>query len=69
MHENKYLAIYHDLVSRIRRGEWRAYDKLPSENELAVRYGTSRETIRKALNLLSEHGYIQKMKGKGSIVL
>lgn len=69
MHENKYLAIYHDLVRKIRQGHWKPYDKLPSEHELVGYYHTSRETIRKALNLLSEHGYIQKMKGKGSIVL
>ncbi len=69
MYENKYLSIYHDIVSKIRQGHWKPYDKLPSENELAEQYETSRETIRKALNLLSEHGYIQKMKGKGSIVL
>jgi GntR family transcriptional regulator, trehalose operon transcriptional repressor len=69
MHENKYLAIYHDLIEKIRQGLWKPYDKLPSEHELADCYHTSRETIRKALNLLSEHGYIQKMKGKGSIVL
>ncbi|BDG47310.1 MULTISPECIES: trehalose operon repressor [Parageobacillus] len=69
MYENKYLTIYHDLAEKIRQGHWKPYDKLPSENELVERYHTSRETIRKALNLLSEHGYIQKMKGKGSIVL
>jgi GntR family trehalose operon transcriptional repressor len=69
MHENKYLAIYHDLAGKIRQGHWKPYDKLPSEHELVEHYHTSRETIRKALNLLSEHGYIQKMKGKGSIVL
>ncbi|WP_414839385.1 trehalose operon repressor [Carnobacterium sp. TMP28] len=42
---------------------------LPSENELAKKYDVSRETIRKALSLLLENGYIQKQQGKGSIVL
>ena len=32
-------------------------------------YDTSRETIRKALNLLAQEGYIQKVRGKGSIVI
>lgn len=67
--ENKFLAIYNDLLLQIRKGTFQPNDKLPSENELSQRYQTSRETIRKALNLLSEHGYIQKIKGKGSIVL
>ena len=42
---------------------------LPSENDLAREYGVSRETIRKALLLLLENGYIHKIQGKGSIVL
>ncbi|WNF35207.1 trehalose operon repressor [Bacillaceae bacterium IKA-2] len=66
---NKYIKIYDELVSQIQSEKFKAHTKLPSENELAERYATTRETIRKALNLLSEHGYIQKMQGKGSIVL
>jgi GntR family transcriptional regulator, trehalose operon transcriptional repressor len=69
MKENKYLTIYNDLLLKIRNGIFKANEKLPSENELVQQYKTSRETIRKALNLLSEHGYIQKIKGKGSLVL
>ncbi|ANB58930.1 trehalose operon repressor [Anoxybacillus sp. B7M1] len=69
MKENKFLAIYNDLLLQIRKGAFQPNEKLPSENELSQQYRTSRETIRKALNLLSEHGYIQKIKGKGSIVL
>ncbi|MGX1983576.1 GntR family trehalose operon transcriptional repressor [Thermolongibacillus altinsuensis] len=69
MGENKYLSIYNDLLSKIKNGIFQSGMKLPSENQLVEQYGTSRETIRKALNLLSEHGYIQKIKGKGSIVL
>lgn len=66
---NKYLTIYSDLVEEIKNGNIKANSLLPSENELKEVYNTSRETIRKALNLLSQNGYIQKMKGKGSIVI
>ncbi len=66
---NKYVKIYDELVSSIQEGTLKAHTKLPSENELAQHYGTTRETIRKALKLLSEHGYIQKMQGRGSVVL
>lgn len=69
MKENKFISIYEQLVDKIKRGDWRPNTKLPSENELVEQYQTSRETIRKALNLLSQNGYIQKMKGKGSFVL
>ncbi|WP_099355376.1 trehalose operon repressor [Fredinandcohnia onubensis] len=66
---NKYLTIYSDLVEEIKNGNIKAHSLLPSENELKEVYNTSRETIRKALNLLSQNGYIQKIKGKGSIVI
>ncbi|MRG27138.1 trehalose operon repressor [Laceyella tengchongensis] len=69
MLDNIYLSIYHDLVNQIEQGTLPPDSKLPSENELAVQYGTSRETVRKALHLLSQHGYIHKIKGKGSFVL
>ncbi|WP_079528661.1 trehalose operon repressor [Halobacillus hunanensis] len=67
--KNKFIVIYNDLVQAIRQGEFTAGDTLPSENELALRFSTSRETIRKALNLLSQNGYIQKVRGKGSVIL
>lgn len=67
--DNKYLAIYNEYAEKIETGKLRHNAKLPSENELAEMYGASRETVRKALNLLSQNGYIQKIKGKGSFVL
>ncbi|MEJ7165324.1 GntR family transcriptional regulator, partial [Staphylococcus capitis] len=44
-------------------------DQIPSENELVSTYGTSRETVRKALELLANDGMIQKIRGKGSVVI
>lgn len=66
---NKYLMIYEDLAGQIQNGLYPAKSILPSENELTEIYETSRETIRKALNLLAQNGFIQKIRGKGSIVL
>ncbi|ETI66461.1 trehalose operon repressor [Neobacillus vireti] len=66
---NKYLTIYNNIVEQIKSGEIPAQTLLPSENDLKVQFDTSRETIRKALNLLSQNGYIQKVRGKGSIVI
>lgn len=67
--QKKYLTIYDDLVKKIRTNVWPKSTLLPSENELALKYTTSRETIRKALNLLSQNGYIHKVRGKGSVVI
>ncbi|TMW70590.1 trehalose operon repressor [Alteribacter natronophilus] len=67
--QNKFIRIYKDIADRIQQGEYQPQAKLPSEHELMSSYDTSRETIRKALNLLSQNGFIQKVQGKGSIVL
>ncbi len=69
MKTNKYLAIYKEWTEKIKSGEVKAGEAIPSENDLALTYETSRETIRKALNLLAQNGFIQKIRGKGSIVL
>lgn len=69
MNNNKYLQIYQELLGKIRNAEFMPMETLPSEKELTKIYGTSRETIRKALSLLVEKGAIQKVRGKGSIVL
>ncbi|GEN55909.1 HTH-type transcriptional regulator TreR [Halolactibacillus alkaliphilus] len=67
--QNKYLVIYQDLLEQIEDGIHPVDSYLPSENELKTQYETSRETVRKALTLLSQNGYIQKVRGKGSVVL
>jgi GntR family transcriptional regulator, trehalose operon transcriptional repressor len=66
---NKYKQIFEDLSEKIQDGTYMANTILPSENELTLLYSTSRETIRKALTLLAQKGLIQKLRGKGSLVL
>lgn len=67
--QKKYLTIYNDLAKQIQANHWPKTAMLPSENELTEMYSTSRETIRKALDLLAQDGYIQKVRGKGSVVI
>lgn len=67
--QRKYLTIFEDLTEKIKADVWPVSTMLPSENHLTEQYQTSRETIRKALDLLAQKGYIQKIQGKGSIVL
>lgn len=69
MKKNKYKHIYEELAGKMKDGTFQPGELIPSEHELAARYETSRETIRKALTLLSQNGYIQKLRGKGSVVL
>ena len=46
----------------------RAGDRVPSENQLAAAYQVSRQTVRKALAILEQEGYIYAMHGKGTFV-
>lgn len=66
---NKFKEIFLDLEQKILAKEYPPHTLLPSEKQLIEIYGVSRETVRKALNLLRNAGYIQKKQGKGSIVL
>ena len=65
----KYQEIYNILRSKIVNKKIKANTYLPSEMELRKEFNASRDTIRKALNLLASNGYIHKEKGKGSLVL
>jgi len=69
MNRNKYQTIYQDISGQIIKGEYHFHDQLPSESLLVKKYNVSRETVRKALSLLQVNGYIQKLKGKGSVVI
>ena len=62
------MEIVDKLVSLIASGKYNAYDKLPSENEIADQYKVPRNTARKAYERLEELGYIYKEQGKGSYV-
>ncbi|KXT75294.1 trehalose operon repressor [Streptococcus sp. DD12] len=65
----KYQFIYADLEKKILESEFPANSNLPTEKDLQTTYQVSRSTIRKALDLLQENGYIKKTQGQGSQVL
>ena len=54
----KYYKMHHDLQEQIRLGELKSGDRVPSENQLAAAYQVSRQTVRKALAILEQEGYI-----------
>ncbi|HEM6265854.1 trehalose operon repressor [Streptococcus suis] len=65
----KYQEIYNDLKEKIRTNTYPAGASLPTEQQLQEEYGVSRDTVRKALSILTEGGLIQKVQGRGSMVL
>lgn len=62
----KYYTLSEDLKRMILDGDIQAGDRLPSENELSRRYSISRHTVRKALAILENEGYIYAEHGKGT---
>ena len=65
----KYQEIFNDLQEKILNGSYLAGVLLPTVKELQDQYKVSRDTVRKALRLLTEKGLIQKVQGRGSQVL
>ncbi|HIU74719.1 MAG TPA: GntR family transcriptional regulator [Candidatus Pelethocola excrementipullorum] len=62
----KYFTLMEQLKEDILSGRIQAGEKLPSENELAASFSISRHTVRKALSILENEGYITARHGKGT---
>lgn len=65
----KYSQIQEYIKKRIQTGKYSVGSYLPSENDLCEKFGTTRTTVRKALDELLKGGYIEKEQGKGSRVV
>ena len=67
--ESKYIQLYNRLLEQIENKKLQEGDKdIPSEKELMEKYNMSRDTVRKALNMLVQDGHIEKAKGKVATV-
>ncbi|MBV9139556.1 MAG: GntR family transcriptional regulator [Pseudonocardiales bacterium] len=60
--------IAHAVRALITAGELAPGDKLPSERELAQRFGAARNTAREAIRLLAEEGLVTARHGRGVFV-
>jgi GntR family transcriptional regulator len=61
--------VYLDLKAALDAGEWQSGDRLPTERDMAVRYGCSLITIRRALGELVREGRLERTRGRGTFVL
>jgi GntR family transcriptional regulator len=61
-----HVSIRDDLRLRIAAGEWAAGDRLPSETDLAARYGVARMTVRQAVGALAGEGVVVRRQGLGT---
>ena len=64
----KYKWLAGTLRDLIKKDVKNQINKLPSEQELCRRYHVSRQTVRQALNLLTQEGLIEKRHGSGSYI-
>lgn len=56
------------LRNRIRSGDLKSGEKLPSLTELAKVFGVTALTVRQAMNSLDEEGLIERASGRGTFV-
>ena len=60
--------IREEIAGAIRSGEWRPGDRVPTEQELAARYGCARATVSKALGELAASGLVERRRKAGTFV-
>ncbi len=65
----KYLTIAQELRNFILSHQSIITYKLPTEQELCLQYGVSRQTIRQALMILEEENLISRIQGSGAYIL
>lgn len=65
---HSYSIIYNDLLEKIKSGSLKEGDLIPKEMDLSKQFEVSRPTVRQALNMLVNDGYLKRVRGKGSYV-
>lgn len=63
-----YLQIKALLTAGLQGGDWKPGEAIPSEGELARRYGVSQGTVRKAIDAMASENLLIRRQGKGTFV-
>jgi GntR family transcriptional regulator len=63
-----YQQIKRLIVAALEAGEWKPGEAIPSEQELAVRFGVSQGTVRKAVDEIAADNLVVRRQGKGTFV-
>jgi len=69
MKQPEYKKVYSILKQEIRDGEYKPGELLPPERIIEERFSVSRTTVRRALELLAQDGYVKAEQGRGTEVL
>jgi len=57
-----------EITACIQSGAWRPGDRVPTEQDLAARYGCARATVSKALSELAASGLVERRRKAGTFV-
>ena len=63
-----YQQIKRLILQGLQSNEWRPGELIPSEMELAARFGVSQGTVRKAIDELAAENLVVRRQGKGTFV-
>ncbi|ROU13312.1 GntR family transcriptional regulator [Kluyvera ascorbata] len=64
----RYIEIKNSIKDAILEKKYAIGDKIPSERELAIQYNVTRVTLQKAMHVLEQEGFIERVHGKGMFV-
>lgn len=64
----RYMQVMNYYLALIESGKLSDGDKMPTEEEICNLFNVSRITVRRALDGLTQEGYIYKVHGKGSFI-
>ncbi len=72
INKNSPLPLYYQLkesiLTAIKNKEFEVGDRLPSERELAEYHNISRMTVKKAVDILVDNGYLNRKQGSGTFI-
>lgn len=63
-----YYKVKEDIIKKIENEVYKVNDSLPSEKGLMDLYNVSRTTIRQAVDILVNDGYVERRRGLGTFV-
>jgi GntR family transcriptional regulator len=64
-----FMQIADVLAERIEDGTYPSEGRLPAELDLAAEFGSSRASVRRAVEELRQRGLVETVKGKGTFIL
>lgn len=68
MYNPNYIRILNSLKQKIENGIYKDGEKLPAQEELSQEYGVSMMTLRHAMDILEQEGFIIRKQGMGTFV-